>query len=79
MLPKDDEARLLALWKATNDGEFFFVPSVDAIRDRIFCLKLGCIQGKNPPEARIGTYRGMHGVMCFRKKPFKGGRPKQSL
>jgi len=57
-----------ALWEALDDGQSFFVPSIDPIRDKISCLKLGYVVGKNPPEAQTGVYRGLHGVMCFRKK-----------
>jgi hypothetical protein len=67
------------MWAELKDGEFFFVPLLDAVEGKKKCLLGGYDPTKNPPEARIGTYRGMHGVMCYRKKPFKGGRPKQSL
>ena len=59
-------------WEALNNGESFFVPSIDPIRDRIFCLKLGYVVAKNPPEATVGIYRGVHGVLCFRKADYAG-------
>ena len=62
------EKNIQAVWEALNDGESFFVPSIDPIRDKILCLELGYIGGKNPPEAQTGVYRGLHGVLCYRKK-----------
>lgn len=55
-------------WKLLENGQFFFVPSLDAVGDRKKALSLGYVQGKNAPEVKVGIYKGMHGLLCFRKK-----------
>lgn len=56
-----------ALWEALDDGESFFVPSLDAHNARKILLSMGYVPRKNAPEAEVGFFRGMWGVLCFRR------------
>ena len=62
-------------WQALRDGEFFFVPSLDAVGDRKKVLSLGYYAGRNPPEVQVGIFKGMHGLLCYRKRT-RGRRAK---
>jgi hypothetical protein len=56
-----------AQWQALDDGECFFVPSLDAEADKKTLLSMGYVPRKNPPEAVVGFFRGMWGVFCYRR------------
>ena len=68
MCPKDSEKPPRNPWPTLKDGEFFFVPCLDAIKAKNFWLPLGYEAGKNAPVAKIGVFRGMFGVMFYRQR-----------
>lgn len=63
----DGAARIKARWQATRDGQAFFIPCINPEEDIPLILALGYVPGRNPPEAKPGMYRGLWGVLCFRK------------
>jgi hypothetical protein len=64
---KRSEQSIQAQWEALNDGECFFVPSLDADSAKKILLSMGYVPRKNAPEAAVGFFRGMWGVLCFRR------------
>lgn len=66
-LLKLSEKSVQAQWEALDDGECFFVPSLDAEGAKKILLSMGYVPRKNAPEAIVGSYRGMWGVFCFRR------------
>jgi hypothetical protein len=53
-------------WEALNNGESFFVPSLDPHTAKKNLVLEGYVPRKNAPEARVGIFRGMSGVLCYR-------------
>lgn len=56
-----------AAWKTLQEGESFFVPSLDTETAKKNLLSMGYEPRKNAPVVRSGIYRGMSGVLCYRQ------------
>jgi hypothetical protein len=56
-------------WGRVRTRECFFVPCIDTKSARKIVLAMGYTQGKAPPEARIGIFRGRWGLLCYRSTP----------
>jgi hypothetical protein len=54
-------------WEALKDGECFFVVCQDPIGAQKKVVELGYGVRKKAPVAFVGLYRGMLGLMCFRR------------
>ena len=53
-------------WLTLKEGECFFVPCLDEISDGKNWRAMGYVGGKMPPLTKIGVYKGMFGILCFR-------------